>query len=682
MAARSYEKKFSLSEDFLKKYENITAPFGFDGLGEFVCYRTYARKLHDVEGAPMETWHQIVERVVNGSMNMLRRHLRERWQEDDYILTAQVMYDRIFHMKFLPSGRGLWAMGSPLTEERGLFSALSNCGFVSTLYIGCSTDKEKAVDPFLFLMDASMCGIGIGFDTLGEGHRLIVAEPKEQEDVVYVVEDSREGWVHSLRLLLWHYFFDDPRPIFDYSLVRAEGVPIKTFGGISGGPEPLRVMHATLIELFDRRRGATLTVTDIVDIMNIIGKGVVSGNVRRSAEIALGPNTEEFIMLKDRERNPQRQKFAYISNNSVKATVGDSYDAIAESICTNGEPGIFWTENVQAYSRMRSSERDWKDQKAIGTNPCAEQPLEHHELCCLVETFPAKHDDLQDFIDTLTLALVYVKIVTLGKTQWPETNKIIAKNRRVGVSMSGIAQFIDRFDIATLENWCNKGYAFLKDYDAMLSTSWGIAQSIKITTVKPSGTVSLLAGATPGIHHPISAYYIRRVRLAMTSSFIEPLRRAGYNVVPTDASEGTMVVEFPVYSGSDRIPCESSLTMIEQLEKAAFMQRNWSDNGVSVTIKFDKETEGPHIVCALRRFEKQLKAVSFLPKEVGIYKFAPYEPIDKELYEQLSSRLSPIDWQHVVNTDPKTPEYCDTDGCATPVRRERTTPRRLRQSTQ
>ncbi len=678
MAATVVAEKFSLSREFLDNYTLIPAPFGYDGLGEFVCYRTYARKLHDVEGAPMENWHQIIERVVNGAMNMLRRHLQEKWNEKDHVEIAHQMYDRMFHMKFLPSGRGLWAMGSPLTEERGLFSALSNCGFVSTLYIGSKKDKEKAVDPFLFLMDASMCGIGIGFDTLGEGRRTIVDRPTgdhEEEQLLYIVEDSREGWVESLRLLLLHYFFEnEPAPVFDYSLVRAEGVPIKTFGGISGGPEPLRAMHNSLRKLFEQRRGAALTVTDIVDIMNLIGKGVVSGNVRRSAEIALGPNTQEFIDLKDREKNPERQSHAYISNNSVKAVVGDDYTAIANAICNNGEPGVFWLENVKAYSRMRPDEKDFKDQQAAGTNPCAEQPLEHHELCCLVETFPAKHDNIADFMKTLELSMFYAKIVTLGKTQWPETNRVLEKNRRVGVSMSGIVQFIDRYSRRELEEWCEQGFTFLRKCDEKLSSAWSIARSIKITTVKPSGTVSLLVGATPGVHHPIAPYYIRRVRLAKTSSFIEPLRKAGYNVVPTDKHENTMVVEFPVYSGSDRIRSESSLSMEEQLELTAFMQRHWSDNGVSVTIKFTKETEGHLIADALRRYDTQLKAVSFLPNYPGVYAFAPYEAIDQATYEEMRGRLSPILWQQVVNNDPKSPEYCDADGC-TPVRR----PRRNRQ---
>ena len=661
--------KFALSKDFVAEYAARPVPFGYGGLGEFVFYRTYSRQRHDVEGAPLEKWHETIERVVNGAMNMLRRHLKDQWREDDHVLLAKDMYDRMFTMKFLPSGRGLWAMGSPLTEERQLYAALSNCGFVSTLYIG-NTDREKALDPFLFLMDACMCGIGIGFDTLGAGHRRIISEPQVKEAVLYIIDDSREGWVDSLRLLLSHYFFDDPLPVFEYGLLRLAGTPIRTFGGVSGGPEPLKKMHTTLSTLFRRRRGEFLSVTDIVDIMNIIGACVVSGNVRRSAEIALGPNTQEFIDLKNYKVNAHRKGHMWISNNSVKATIDTDYTAIAESIMENGEPGIFWTENVQAYSRMRPEEKDHKDQRAIGTNPCAEQPLEHHELCCLVETFPAKHDSLHDFVDTLSLAMFYAKIVSLGETQWPETNKVLRRNRRVGVSMSGIVQFIYRYGREELARWCEEGYTFLKDYDVRLSQTWGVSPSIKITTVKPSGTVSLLAGATPGVHYPISPYYIRRVRISKTSTLLQHLKDANYSIVEANASENALVVEFPVFAGFDEIRSESSVSMVEQLELVAFMQRHWSDNGVSATIKFDKESEGEHIAKALDTFQHHLKAISFLPNEPGVYHLAPYEAITERQYYDMTAGLKHIVWHDATNNEPKMHEYCGTDGC-TPIRRKK-----------
>lgn len=659
---------FALTREFVDAYASMKVPFGYGGLGEFVYYRTYARQLHEEEGAPLEQWYQTVERVVNGTMNMLRRHLAERWCAEDYTLIAQVMYDRMFHMKCLPAGRGLWAMGSPLTEERGLYAALSNCAFVSTLYIG-DRNSDIAIDPFTFLMDASMCGIGVGFDTKGEGKRFITSH-SSKETIDVVIPDSREGWVESLAYLLRHYFFNEPAPIFDYSLVRPAGAPIRTFGGVSGGPEPLRAMHERLTALFEKRRAQYLTLVDIVDIMNIIGKCVVSGNVRRSAEIAIGPNDQAFIDLKNADVYPERQAHAWVSNNSVLTHVDDDYSAIAESIKLKGEPGIFWLDNVQAYSRVRKSGKDFKDLRAIGTNPCAEQPLEHHELCCLVETFPAKHDSLQDFIDTLTVAMFYVKVITLGKTQWKETNAVIERNRRVGVSMSGIVQFIDKFSRDELKRWCKEGYTFLKDYDARLSDSWQIAHSIKITTVKPSGTVSLLAGATPGVHYPIFSHYIRRVRVSKDSTLLPPLLKAGYSVVPADISENAMVVEFPVCVGGTDIPSEQSVSMLDQLALVAFMQRCWSDNGVSATIKFNPATEGDHICAALQEYQHKLKAISFLPNVTGVYNLAPYEAIHENVYKLLHASVRDVDWRNATNNEPKEHTFCDADGC-TPIRRQK-----------
>lgn len=680
MAAQ--QASFALSSDFVSAYSQRPVPFGYDGLGEFVFKRTYARSiitesdsgLASNAGETLEQWYQTVERVVNGTMNMLRRHLgHRRWREEDYAQTAEEMYEHIFNMKFLPSGRGLWAMGSPLTEERGLYAALSNCAFVSTLHIG-SESPQEAIDPFFFLMDACMCGIGVGFDTMGEGRRSIVAfvdSGLPRRTVDHVIADSREGWVNSLAALLIYYFFGGEQPLFDYSLIRPEGSPIRTFGGVSGGPEPLKYMHRRLSLLFEDRRGERLTITDIVDIMNIIGKCVVSGNVRRSAEIAMGPHTKEFIELKNANVNPQRMEHAWISNNTVKAVIGADYTDIAEAIRLNGEPGLFWLENVQRYSRIREDGQDYKDSRAIGTNPCAEQPLEHHELCCLVETFPAKHASYEEFAKTLELAALYAKVVSLGETHWPKTNEVMRRNRRIGVSMSGIVQFINLHGKDALEQWCERGYAFLHENDALLSERLCTARSIKITTVKPSGTVSLLAGATPGVHFPISPYYIRRVRIPRTSTLLEPLRTAGYPIVPADAAENTFVVEFPVFVGSEDVRSESSVSMYEQLDLVAFMQRHWSDNGVSATIKFNPATEGRYIKDALEVYQHQLKAISFLPNVTGVYKLAPYETIDKEEYQRRrAALLSAVDWTNIGNNEPKEHEYCDTDGCTTPLRRD------------
>lgn len=337
------------------------------------------------------------------------------------------MYNKIFEFKFLPPGRGLWAMGSPITEKKMLYAALNNCAFVSTK----SSDIDSFIKTFVFLMDSAMLGVGVGFDTKGsESHYIIKGVNNEENEIVNIIQDSREGWVNSVKILLESYLKHKSRIVFDYSKIRPKGMKLSTFGGISSGPDCLKEIHTTLSGLLEKNTGKIINSRLIVDIMNIIGRGVVAGNIRRSAEIALGEeNDEEFLNLKNYTLNPERMNWGWISNNSVYAKIGQNYDKIVQSINLNGEPGLLWLENMQKFSRMNDIP-DYKDIKATGGNPCLEQTLESYEMCCLSETFPNNHQDLDEFIDTLKYAFKYAKIVTLGKTHWEETNKVMQRNRR------------------------------------------------------------------------------------------------------------------------------------------------------------------------------------------------------------------------------------------------------------
>ena len=342
------------------------------------------------------------------------------------------------------------------------------------------------------------------------------------------------------------------------------------------------------------------------------------------------------------------------------------YSKVVDNIINNGEPGFLWLENMKSYSRM-CDQPDFKDLKAAGGNPCLEQTLESYEMCCLSETFPHHHENLEEFLETLKYAFLYAKIVTLGLTHWPETNEVMSRNRRIGLSMTGIAQFLNKFNHHTLKNWCNSGYNYVREYDKFISNKFNVPESIKITSIKPSGTVSLLGGATPGVHFPHSRFYIRRVRISNKSDLLKNLIENGYHVEPDVMQpDSTMVVSFPIDQG-EGIKTLNQTNLWEQLSLAAFMQKYWADNQVSCTVSFRKEAEGNQIKSALDIFQYKLKGISFLPtfESSTAYAQMPYEEIDENKYNELMINLKSN--RNFVNrknsVDGIGSNFCDSDKC-------------------
>ncbi len=983
-------ERFALNCELVEEYRDKPTPFGFNGLGEVVYLRTYAREKDNGE---CEVWVDTIERVVNGVFEILHHYIVNKlhcqWDTEKAKRLSEDMFKRIFDMKFLPPGRGLWAMGSPIITKKGFAAALNNCAFVST-----SDLQYDRIYPFTFLMDASMLGVGVGFDTIGAGTFSVTGPNNNLPVINFVVPDDREGWVESVKLLLNAYFNNSNDVNFDYSKIRELGTKLKTFGGSSSGPGPLITLHRNIRKVLDSEIDKPISVTCITDIMNMIGVCTVSGNIRRclprgslvhtkdglidiekikvgdivqtfngyekvtnvfeqgfqhlvriktdhgefvctpnhqmailkkdteyewikakdlrttdlllttrvpilgkytelpssdnlnipeldanmawfigiftkygfiyyednytnmyiyitidtygladnvrtqikrfsddlnvtiepmytnkylvkcisnelshyfnqyitinnipdfitqstlnikisyingimienkinnklyhitsseskiqilklqtlcyscgfetrieeykyyynlmivnehgtnvlnyiddsdkiqftyypvnvisvtelfnieetfdievenrhefycngylthnSAEISFGQaDCKEFLNLKNYEVNPQRQEHGWASNNSIFANIGMDYTEVCEHVRHNGEPGFCWLENMKTYSRINGPP-DNKDIRVSGGNPCLEQSLESMELCCLVETFPNKHESLEDFKETLKSAFLFAKTVTLLPLHWHKSNEIMMRNRRIGCSVSGIAQFITDRGLNELKQWLEEGYDTLKDIDKEISEWLCIRQSIKMTSVKPSGTVSLLAGATPGMHYPESQYYIRRIRIARDSYLLKILSKAGYHIEPCCmVPETTVVVEFPVCAGSN-IRTTRDVTMWEQLSLAAFMQKYWADNQVSATITFDPETEGKNIANALTYFQYQLKGISFLPRlsDNTIYKQVPYEAITKEqynnMYSKINKNISLSTGAIAIATDEANMTYCDGDRC-------------------
>ncbi len=567
----------------------------------------------------------------------------------------------------------------PLEEEEEVFCAVvpscgmftlatgvrtGNCSFLSTAGLA-----DSPTLPFTRMMDESMLGIGVGFDVLGAG-KVTLHEP--QGRYPHAVGDSREGWCESLGCLLRAFFTGSRMPHFDYSRVRPAGAPIKGFGGIASGPAPLEKLHRQVTALLSGRAGQVLTSSDITDIMNMAGKCVVSANVRRSAQIALGPaGDDDFLDLKNWDVNPERMGrdgWGHLSNNSVYAAVGDDLSHLAGRISLNGEPGVAWLDVMQKRGRLADPE-DGRDYRVRGQNPCGEIPLESFEKCNLVETFPTNCDSFPDYLRTLKFAFLYAKTVTLLPVQWPESNEVMIRNRRIGTSMTGIAQFAEEHGWAELRRWQDAGYAEIRRWDRVYSEWLGIRESVKVTTVKPSGTVSLLFGVTPGAHWPKErGFYVRTVRDTKDSPVAQAMADAGYPVEPSVSDpETTVVISIPV-EGPDVRP-ERDVSVWEKASLAATCQRWWSDNSVSVTLTF-REDEAGEIPAVLRAFDGQLKSVSFLPMAEGVYAQAPYQRVSREEWEALRAGIRPLDWDALYR-DGTLPEaegelFCTTDACELP----------------
>ena len=1231
-------RKFKLSDQFIEEYSTKKPNWG--PVGEFTYLRTYARNIEE-EGNRKENWFETVRRVVEGCFSIQKQHcysLRLPWDDRKGQRSAKVMYEKIFSFKFLPPGRSLWVGGSDHVRVQGS-AALNNCGFISTDNIdsvGCF--------PFVWSMDALMLGVGIGFDTKGNG-KIIIKEPKNNKEKVFIIPDSREGWVESLKLVLNGYFNGSSIPRMDYLLIRPYGSPIKGFGGKASGPDPLMKLHNNIQGLLEQRIGLQIKSTDIVDIMNMIGVCVIAGNVRRclpksslvhtktglkkieeieigeevltskgynkvknifhqgiqktikiitqdgefictpnhkmailtdfnnyewktasklvngdrlistrqsidgmktnlpqwkyekpsnhsttcqdiiipeldedmawfiglfhadgytyanyqkngfnahvsivvgedeyeigekakeqlerfelnnvilkhrknenswivscqnkqiawymhkfikqpktmiripdwilkatepiklayiagvmdgdgcshnrpvnivttvyrefakdiqnllyscgiesrfkesseewesrkgwqklyyiniisnhaksrisqieelnkyitlkyksqncngypsewfkdsdkeifnhlknksktgvyclkqittdryeintntkiknyipvkvlkieefeefetmdievenvheffcegylthnSAEIAIGDaSDEEFITMKDYNKHPDEVvSHRWSSNNSIFAKVGETdYRKISNSIALNGEPGVVWLDNIRKYGRLKDP-GDWKDIKCKGTNPCltgdsiistldgdipitnlvgkqftavifknstekypegmrmecpstpegfwsngfkdvyeitvsllggtvkynikatldhkfrgkyswvsvgemkineilcveqngfygegpvssiryvgkeevfdctipekegimkkwthafiangfvshncGEQALESSELCCLCETFPSRHETLKEYKNTLKYAYLYAKTVTLLPTHWPETNAVMMKNRRIGLSQSGIIDAFVRHGRREMLNWCDDGYEYVRDLDKIYSDWLCIPRSIKMTSIKPSGSVSLLPGVSPGIHYPHSEYYKRRIRVAEGDPLIDIMKNAGYEIEKDQVSKNTMVVSFPIHEQYFERK-KDDITLWEQFKNCADYQHYWADNNVSITVTFKKtktvnvkneegveeeivikgeEDDIPH---ALSAYEDKLKAISLLPLSEHGYAQAPYEEISKEKYIEMSKDLKYLDFSKLTSV-PTGERFCDGDKC-------------------
>lgn len=631
-----------LPESFLQQYQTKVPPWGFNGLGYIVYKRTYARR---VEGQNRtEEWWETIARCINGAQEL----------GADYTMAeAQRLYDLIFNLKCNFAGRMLWQLGTETVKKFGANSLL-NCWFTAI-------NEPKA---FLFIFENLMLGGGVGFSIRREDiHELpkikkhVSVQHQLTKDADFIVPDSRSGWVELLRKTLQAYY--DTGKSFSYStiLVRGANEKISGFGGVASGPGILIEGIQKISKIFQQREGKKLRSIDVLDICNIIGSVVVAGNVRRSAQIALG-DPDDYLFLRAKNWSfGNIPNWRAMSNNTIYA---DDFSHISSEIWTNGyitdpdtgfakgEPyGFFNLPLSQKYGRLKdgpmkdSKHYPTKEDNVLGTNPCAEISLASYECCNLSELYLNNIASQEELIECATLLYKTQKAIAAMPFIHDETNKVVHKNMRLGLGVTGICQCgEDKI------NWLDKGYEALRKKDKEWSKHKGYPESIKLTTIKPSGTLSLLAGSTPGVHPAYSKHYTRRVRMSSSDDLVNVCRELGYYVefaLNFDGTEdrSTVVVSFPCYAGEEAV-ISKDMKAITQLDLMKKIQSVWSDNAVSVTVYYR-----PHELEEIKHwleknYANNIKSVSFLLHNEHGFAQAPYEEITQEEYVKTSEKIKPI----------------------------------------
>ena len=680
-----------------------------------------------------ESYKDMIRRVVNGTGTLYIEQLERAGNLNDETLKKvdadmRKLFTLMFQYQITPPGRGLWAMGTELVHVKRMALSLVNCTFITSENIDLVRQEF-----FAFVMDSLMLGVGVGFDDKGRNKLTIQPNkiPTEKTDTEFIISklndefaniekdiyardmlkkeiefikstngyakiitiaDSREGWVESLRELISSYLDGTDKVVFDISKIRKKGTPLKTFGGTACGPIPLIKGLSQIRILFEEKINKKLDSLLICDITNIIATVVVAGNVRRSSQIFISDNPE-MIKIKnyDDPKYSYRSYWGWSSNNSVRIGNNENYPDLLEkmsyTIKKQGEPGIFNEYLSKNYGRIKDGCTGC-DLLVIGTNPCGEVSLEgKHEIgsnkkfsaggetCNLTEVHLSnysgmtKEKEIKTIKKDIYLALLYCKLVTTIDPHWESTKEIQNKNRRIGISQTGIRTFLAHYDISIeeygliLDDWYNA----VREYDSEISAMLGINKSIKLTTIKPSGTVTLCGGGyAAGMHATPAKYFIRNVRAAKEQKeFINVFKKKGYLVEDCCIQpDTTSIISFPCKAEENEITKED-LTIENQFKLLATLQRYWADNQVSCTITF-KEEEAEKIIPLLLEYKDDIKAVSFLKLNTKFYPQSPEIIISKEEYELIKSKVQPIMYSDFLNDrsiEEESDMYCSGDKC-------------------
>ena len=604
-----------------------------DQYQSFIHKSRYARWLEE-EGR-RETWEETVHRYVD--------FFKEREQLNDE--EGQELFDAIQAMEVMPSMRCMMTAGEALKRDN---VAGFNCSY---LHI----DHPRAFDELMYVL---MCGTGVGFSVERNFITKLpeVAETFHKTSSTIVVSDSKLGWASAFRELI-AMLYAGKLPQWDMSRVRPAGARLKTFGGRASGPEPLEDLFRFCVNIFQKAAGRKLTSIECHDVVCKIADIVVVGGVRRSALISLS-NLSDQRMSKAKsgawwENEGQRR----LANNSVAYTEKPDFEAYLNEMknlyeSKAGERGLFSrvaAQKIAARNGRRDATHDF------GTNPCSEIILRSNEFCNLSEVVVRSDDTLETLKKKVRIATI---IGTLQSTltdfrylrvRWKRNTE---EEALLGVSLTGIMDHDvlggknGTAESPMLASWLEE----MRDVSIETNKEWaaklGVNQSVAITCVKPSGTVSQLVDSASGIHPRFSKHYIRRVRSDKKDPLALYMEQAGFPVENDVMSASSVVFSFPV-KAPETSTCVKEVGAMEQLALWKTYQNHWCEHKPSVTVYY---TDSEYLQVAQWIWDNfdMCSGISLLPTSDHVYQQAPYEDISAEKYDELVAAMPQnVNWEEL-----------------------------------
>lgn len=627
-------QKVGLIPDKVKDLVTESKKYFRNPLAEFIYYRTYARWI--AEEGRRETWIETIDRYVD----FMRENLGDKLTDKEY----SDVREAILKQESMPSMRLLQFAG---TAARNTNVCAYNCSFIA----------PKSFQDFAEIMYVSMCGTGVGWSVESENIQALPQIKKQTGKVLstYIIPDSKEGWADAFSFAM-KTWFSGKDISFDYSLIRPAGARLKTMGGKSSGPEPLRSLLEFTREKILKRQGRHLANIDAHDIICKIGECVVAGGVRRSAMISLSDLDDDAIRDSKKGQFYVNEGQRMLANNSaVYNSKPTTEEFLSEWIALvksgSGERGIFNRSGLKkTLPKRRLKQFENEEYPSWGTNPCGEIILQSKQFCNLSEVVARADDTEETLLEKVRIATI-IGTYQSSLTNFPYLSEEWKKNcdaeRLLGVSITG------QWDCNLVRNAkiLEKMKEFSIEVNKKYAKRFGVGQSTCITCVKPSGTVSQAVDCSSGMHPRHSPFYIRRVRISATDSLFKMLKDQGIPYYPevgqTFEDATTYVLEFPVKAPEGTL-CKDDISAIQQLEHWKLVKEHYTEHNPSVTISVG---EDEWILVANWLYEnwELVGGLSFLPRSNHVYKLAPYEAISKEKYEEMLKKVNFLDFSKIIS---------------------------------